>query len=168
MFDCTNNNLGNGVCPRAFAIATPKKNGSAVVDPSPKAFNLFDYFQFNTTTTFDSSYINPIVGSAEFGPFPSNMLPRGYFYGPGAYSADLGIYKTTKITERFSLQLRGEFFNVLNHSNLYVTQSDNDISSITDSKSLIATVHAQKGVRPNNPSDPNERRNIQLALKLIF
>jgi hypothetical protein len=71
---------------------------------------------------------------------------------------DLGVYKTTKLNERFSVQVRGEFFNMLNHSNLYITQSDNDLSSTT-------IVHAQKGVHPVNA---NERRNIQLALKLIF
>ena len=47
---------------------------------------------------------------------------------------------------------------MLNHSNLYLTLSDNDLSSTT-------VVHAQKGVHPVNA---NERRNIQLALKLIF
>ncbi|PYU12326.1 MAG: hypothetical protein DMG37_13590 [Acidobacteria bacterium] len=86
------------------------------------------------------------------------MLTRGYFYGPGAYTIDLGVYKTTKINERLSLQLRGEFFNLLNHSNMWLTLSDNDLSSTT-------TVHAQKGVPPINA---DERRNVQLALKLIF
>jgi hypothetical protein len=86
------------------------------------------------------------------------MLARGYFYGPGAYTIDLGVYKTTKINERLSLQIRGEFFNLLNHSNMWLTLSDNDLSSTT-------TVHAKKGVPPVNA---DERRNVQLALKLIF
>jgi hypothetical protein len=150
--DCAN---GFTVCMRAVQTTTHKRNGSAVPDPSGAA-NSFDYFDFSTG--FDSSYINPIAGVSDFGPFPSNMLTRGYFYGPGAYNIDLGFYKTTKINERFSLQIRGEFFNMLNHSNLWITQSDNDLSSTT-------TVHAQKGVPPVNA---NERRNIQLALKLIF
>ncbi len=154
LFDCTANDT---VCPRAFQTVTHGRSGSATVDI--KSPNLFDYFNFSTG--FDSSYVNPIAGVSDFGPYPANMLTRGYFYGPGAYSIDLGIYKTTKITERFSLQLRGEFFNMLNHSNLYITQGDNDISS-------TAIVHAKKGIRPNSPSDPNERRNIQVALKLIF
>jgi outer membrane receptor protein involved in Fe transport len=154
MFDCSN---AKTVCPRAFQTVTHGRNGSATVDNSSP--NLFDYFNFSSG--FNSSYVNPIVPFSDFGPYPANMLTRGYFYGPGAYTIDLGIYKTTKITERFSLQLRGEFFNMLNHSNLYITQGDNDISSTT-------LVHAQKGIRPNSPSDPNERRNIQVALKLIF
>src|SRR5947208_7199034 len=57
------------------------------------------------------------------------------------YTTLFRSYKTTKISERFSLQIRGEFFNMLNHSNMYLTLSDNDLSSTT-------IVHAQKGVHP--------------------
>lgn len=165
MFDCTN---ALTVCPRAFAASTPKKTGSA--SPSQGAVNSFDYFSFDTAATFDSSYANPIVGISDFGPYPSNLLPRGYFYGPGAYNVDVGVYKTTKLTERFSLQIRGEFFNMLNHSNLWITQSDNDISSITGAcpsnpANQCSIVHAKKGVPPVLA---DERRNVQLALKLIF
>ena len=152
LFDCTN---ALTTCMRAVQTSPHSKTGSAVPDPSGAA-NTFDYFNFSSG--FDSSYINPIAGISDFGPFPRNMLTRGYFYGPGAYTIDLGVYKTTKINERLSLQLRGEFFNLLNHSNMWLTLSDNDLSSTT-------TVHAQKGVPPINA---DERRNVQLALKLIF
>lgn len=165
MFDCTN---ALTTCPRAFQTTTLGRAGAAKVDPGGSA-NLFDYFTF-PASNFSSSYVNPIAGISEFGPFPSNMLTRGYFYGPGAYNIDLGVYKTTKITERVSLQLRGEFFNMLNHSNMWITLSDNDISSITgacpgNAGQQCAVVHAEKGVPPINA---NERRNVQLALKLIF
>jgi hypothetical protein len=152
MFDCTN---AFTTCPRAFQTTVHSRSGSAKPDPSGAA-NTFDYFDFSQG--FNSSYVNPIAGISDFGPFPSNMLTRGYFYGPGAYTVDLGVYKTTKITERISVQLRGEFFNMLNHSNMWLTLSDNDLSSTT-------TVHAQKGVPPINA---DERRNVQLALKVIF
>ena len=152
LFDCTN---ALTTCMRAVQTSPHAKTGSATPDPSGAA-NTFDYFDFGSG--FDSSYINPVAGISDFGPFPKNMLTRGYFYGPGAYTTDLGVYKTTKITERVSVQLRGEFFNMLNHSNMWLTLSDNDLSSTT-------TVHAQKGVPPVNA---NERRNVQLALKLIF
>jgi len=152
LFDCTN---ALTTCMRAVQTSPHSKTGSAVPDPSGAA-NTFDYFNFSSG--FDSSYINPIAGISDFGPFPKNMLTRGYFYGPGAYTIDLGVYKTTKINERLSLQIRGEFFNLLNHSNMWLTLSDNDLSSTT-------TVHAQKGVPPINA---DERMNVQLALKLIF
>jgi outer membrane receptor protein involved in Fe transport len=152
LFDCTN---AFTTCMRAVQTSPHAKTGSARPDPSGAA-NTFDYFNFSSG--FDGSYVNPIAGISDFGPFPQNMLSRGYFYGPGAYYIDLGVYKTTKITERLSIQIRGEFFNLLNHSNMWLTLSDNDLSSTT-------TVHAQKGVPPVNA---DERRNVQLALKLIF
>ena len=152
LYDCTN---ARTTCMRAVQTSPHSKTGSAVPDPSGAA-NTFDYFNFSSG--FDSSYVNPIVGISDFGPFPKNMLTRGYFYGPGAYTIDFGIYKTTRINERLRLQIRGEFFNLLNHSNMWLTLGDNDLSSTT-------IVHAQKGVPPINA---NERRNVQLALKLIF
>jgi hypothetical protein len=42
---------------------------------------------------------------------------RGIVYGPGLFNVDLSAIKNTSITERLKFQLRGEFFNVLNHPN---------------------------------------------------
>jgi hypothetical protein len=44
-------------------------------------------------------------------------LGRNALQGPPFKQWDLAIYKTTKITERLNLQLRAEFFNLLNHPN---------------------------------------------------
>jgi hypothetical protein len=53
-----------------------------------------------------------VVGSRHFG-----NLGRNALHGPPFKQWDLAIYKTTAITERLNLQLRAEFFNVLNHPN---------------------------------------------------
>jgi outer membrane receptor protein involved in Fe transport len=42
---------------------------------------------------------------------------RDSLHGPTYKQWDLAIYKTTAITERLSVQLRAEFFNILNHPN---------------------------------------------------
>lgn len=152
-YDCTN---AFAVCPRAMVGSKPSPVG---VDNAPaKTPNTFNYLNLGAIP-FDSSYANPVVGLSDFGPFPGTMLPRNYFRAPGAYNVDMGITKTTKVSERFAVQLRGEFFNLLNHSNLYVVYANNDISSTN-------FVRAHRGVKPGG--QPNERRNIQLALKLIF
>src|SRR6267143_1543169 len=44
-------------------------------------------------------------------------LGRNALQGPPFKQWDLAIYKNTKITERLGLQLRAEFFNLLNHPN---------------------------------------------------
>jgi hypothetical protein len=79
------------------------------------------------------------------------MVARNFFRGPGSWNLNLGIYKNTNITERFSVQLRGELFNVFNHANDAVIGFDADVSSFD-------TIRVQ----------PNGRRNVQFTLKLLF
>jgi hypothetical protein len=42
---------------------------------------------------------------------------KGSLRFPGFYGWDMGISKTFALTERFKLQLRGEYFNIFNHVN---------------------------------------------------
>jgi hypothetical protein len=42
---------------------------------------------------------------------------RNLAQGPGFWNLDAGLSKNFKLTERFNLQMRAEFFNVLNHAN---------------------------------------------------
>jgi Carboxypeptidase regulatory-like domain/TonB-dependent Receptor Plug Domain/TonB dependent receptor len=51
-------------------------------------------------------------GGAHFG-----SSPRNGFYGPHYRNFDLSLNKETKLTERFNMELRADFFNVLNHPN---------------------------------------------------
>ena len=107
----------------------------------------------------NSNWVNPITGNSEFGPFPSNMTGRNAFTGPGTYNVDLGVNKSFQLTERLKAQLRGEMYNALNHSNLYVNAGDVDLSATN-------IISVNRG-RPCG-SCSTERRNVQLALKFIF
>lgn len=53
-----------------------------------------------------------VPGTRHFG-----NLGRDALHGPPFKQWDLAIYKSTAITERLNMQLRAEFFNVLNHPN---------------------------------------------------
>ena len=53
-----------------------------------------------------------VPGTRHFGNERRNSL-----VGPEFKSWDFAVYKTTAITERLSLQLRAEFFNIVNHPN---------------------------------------------------
>ncbi len=44
-------------------------------------------------------------------------LGRNATYGPGYKNLDFSITKNTQMTERLNLQMRAEFFNILNHPN---------------------------------------------------
>jgi len=80
------------------------------------------------------------------------MDGRNQFRGPGSWSENLGIVKDFKVHERYALQFKGEFINVLNHANTYLNLNGaNDVSSYTD-------VLAYK----------SGNRNTELSLHLAF
>jgi hypothetical protein len=91
------------------------------------------------------------VGNYNFGPFPENMTARNAFRGPGFWNVDAGLYKRIRFTERLSLQLRAEAFNLFNHANLFVDYGSPDVSG-----------------GGNVLGNRLGRRNVQLAAKIIF
>jgi hypothetical protein len=54
---------------------------------------------------------------------------RNILRGPGRTNFDMAVSKSTKITERTALQIRAEFFNILNHAEFL--EPDTNISSGT-------------------------------------
>jgi carboxypeptidase family protein/TonB-dependent receptor-like protein len=68
---------------------------------------------------------NTAAGVTWFNPSAFSLQPAGVFgdlgrntlTGPGVRELDFGLAKNTRITERTSLQLRFEAFNILNHTN---------------------------------------------------
>jgi hypothetical protein len=103
-------------------------------------------------------FINPIAGNGAVGPFPAEMTRRNAFRGPGYWNVDTGLYKRIRFTERYSLQLRLEAFDVFNHANLFIDPNNLDASG-------TSTINAQRGIFT---SGNYERRNVQLAAKFIF
>lgn len=93
---------------------------------------------------------------------------RHQFYGPHFTSVDLGVFKTTPITERLKAQIRFEIFNLFNTTNLDMPDSSDgtpDLASGPDAASLI-TGTRQSG---NNPGiGLGEPRNIQVSVKFIW
>jgi hypothetical protein len=79
------------------------------------------------------------------------MTERNSFRGPGYWNLDMGLFKTLRLREWATLQLRAEVYNVFNHANLFVIGKETDISR-------FAYVPAQR----------NGRRNIQFAIRIIF
>jgi outer membrane receptor protein involved in Fe transport len=76
---------------------------------------------------------------------------RNVLIGPGLQTWDLGADKDFRITERFKLQFRSEFFNILNHANFGLPNS-----SIGSTAAGTIT-----GVLTN-------ARQVQFALRLHF
>jgi hypothetical protein len=74
----------------------------------------------------------------------------GSIVGPGYNNWDLAAIKNTKLVERLSLQLRGEFFNAWNH----------------ESFSTVDNAIADSGFGQVNSG--HSPRRIQLGAKLVF
>jgi Carboxypeptidase regulatory-like domain len=71
---------------------------------------------------------------------------RNAFRGPGFRQWDFNLNKTTKITERMSLQLRFEIFNLLNHPNFNPLPGSNSFSSFSPTDNV--TCFASPGCGP--------------------
>ena len=88
-------------------------------------------------------------------------MPRNLLRGPGLTNLDLALAKTTAITERVSLQLRLEFFNVLNHPEFAQPTFGNNATNINNPQLFgqITTTGTFRGPAP---------RIGQIAARLTF
>jgi hypothetical protein len=151
----------NGGIPKG----APQKLGAAVGADDYIYTPFYSNYDANGNPTssaiayFDSSYVNPIMGYSDWGPFPAAQTARNAFRGPGLWKVDMGIYKMFTLSERFKLQFRSEFYNIFNHANLYAQTGDSDIGS------GFTFVDARYGLDAVGAKD---LRTIQFALRLQF
>jgi hypothetical protein len=144
VFDCTN---AITTCNRIVPFdATGQAvhinlNGSSSPAAVPGVPNLFNYIDLSHVAP--GIFANATTGTSEVGPFPTTSPARNAFRGPGFWNFDVGLYKTFKVTEKYRLQLRSEFFNLFNHSNLFASINQNDVSSF----SFIGAVRGVKTQR---------------------
>jgi hypothetical protein len=164
----------------AFATST---SGTAI----PTGVNLFNILPLPTSAgaimgTGNPADINPVTGTSDFGPscatagsgalapclYPATMTHRNAFRGPGWWNFTMAAYKDLKLTERFHMQLRAEGFNLFNHHNMYLLGTTADVGQLTDGvqgkKGGLGSAAAVSQI----PTPGDERRNVQLAVKLIW
>jgi hypothetical protein len=136
--------------PRAIFVGpVPHSRNSFVPSTVPDMFHLL-------------TFLPSLVASA-----PNTLSPQSYwlpmmssrnsFRAPGFRNLDLAVFKDTRITERFSLQLRAEAFNAFNHANLYVIGASADMGAGN-------TVDACFGCS----GSVYDRRHVQLGARLTF
>jgi Carboxypeptidase regulatory-like domain/TonB dependent receptor-like, beta-barrel len=82
---------------------------------------------------------------------------RNRFYGPGLTTVDFSIFKNFSFRERYKMQFRAEFFNVMNHPNFAAP------NFLNDANNSILTSNAGVIGSTSTPS-----RQIQLGLKLVW
>jgi hypothetical protein len=167
IFDCT---MAEFYCPRMMESSplptnpqTPIAVGSsglAGTSPIPDTYSILNECSNVVAMTgcaFNSSYVNPMLGYSDWGPYPASMTQRDLFRSPGDWNMDFGIHKNFKLTERVNLEFRGEMFNFFNHANLYV-----------ENESFGGGVVLGSGGAPYVPADFSGHRNVQLAARVTF
>ncbi|MBI2683524.1 MAG: TonB-dependent receptor [Acidobacteriales bacterium] len=162
IFDCSNTGGISQVCPRII----PTGAFISHTDNQDRGPNNSTFLILPSST----AVVNPVFGTSDFGlcargqgaagpcAYPAGMSQRNAFRRPGIRSIDFAASKTFKMSERFSLQFRGELFNIFNHPNLYVGSSTSEVLNDSD-------VDAPNGRVTSSRAD---NRNIQLGVKIIF
>jgi hypothetical protein len=113
----------------------------------------------------------PLGASAPSGCIPAsgNALLGGgteTLRGPPLRKFDFSAFKNIPINERFSMQFRAEFFNVLNHPNFNSPNfGGNGVIAISGSNNFTNPAFGEIGSTRFAPYDP---RQIQFALKLYY
>jgi hypothetical protein len=109
------------------------------------------------------------------GPF-NGMLSRNTFRRPGTQFHNIALFKNFNLPKMFGregnrLQLRAEFYNLFNHSNLYVEEFSNDVTfdSFNESKTKsTAGVIVRRGDPQGLTESFVDNRQVVIALKFIF
>jgi hypothetical protein len=129
----------------------------------------------STNATITGSAADCVPGTRHFGNERRNSL-----VGPAYKNWDLAIYKDTPITERLKMQLRAEFFNILNHPNfaspflpLFIADPGQNGFSLNSSGREVGgggfALGATGDVGIGNPFlGGGGPRGIQLAAKFTF
>ena len=167
--DSTNNNSGYGLTRYNPASANYQHTFKAI--PTGTASNGNQYnISGATTLPVDVPFGNAaLLGISDLGPYPSTLTARNSFRGPGAYNFNASVSKTFPIYERVNLELRAEGFDVTNHHNLYIQESQLDAANYTTpagAPSNPQIIASKGGVSVGGVND--ERRFLQFAGKINF
>jgi hypothetical protein len=109
--------------------------------------------------------VEQVLAQPAFGSFGNSG--RNTFRGPNLKNWDLSLVKTWKATERVSVQLRSEFFNVLNHPNFAnpAILFNNDLGFL-DTFGLVTATPDVAGANP--VIGTGGPRSIQFGLKIRY
>jgi hypothetical protein len=155
----------------ALLSSTANRSGQDRVNERPDCLGQ-PIYQFSnpsipSITNFQSIFAIPAANTI-------GTCGRNAFRGPGFRQWDFNLVKTTKLTERMSLQVRFEIFNLLNHPNFNPFPSSSSISASKltdpDPNSVTFSNYAQTpDIAAGNPFlSQGGPRAAQVGAKIIF
>ncbi len=122
------------------------------------------YIQYINPAAFTFPVTNTLTNGVSAPASPFGNEPRNYLRNPAFYETDLALNKkfSTPI-EGLKIEFRSEFYNILNHTNLYLPTT------------IGGSVPANQTVTPNLANNNGgvitsafQPRVIQFALKLLY
>lgn len=120
----------------------------------------------NVHSVVQKNNLNQYFNTKDFSQQPLGTVgnsPRNAFFGPSLVNDDFSLIKNTRLTERFSLELRAEAFNIFNHPNFSNPNTSlyNGPGVINPSAGRITSTISASGGLPSS-------RQLQFAEKFIF
>ena len=136
-------------------------NGQPSFLGNPGAFNQPCVWRSTGPDTSSVAGCVPIDGGLGLlGGSPSQIA------GPPFKRLDFSTFKDFRLNERFRLQFRAEFFNIVNHPNFNAPGfGGNGVVAISGSTNFTSANFGEVGSTRDAPYDP---RQIQFALKLFY
>lgn len=149
----------------SFVVNANVVGSTKLLNPRSNDLFWFDPNSFSNAQCGDANHKPPAVCTPGPAIFPSDTqvvldpslstygtFRRNSLRGPNLINFDMSISKTTAITERLKLEIRGDFFNILNHA-----EFQNPDTNILDQGFTFGQIQ--------NTYDP---RIIQLAARFSF
>ncbi|HXR17919.1 MAG TPA: TonB-dependent receptor [Terriglobales bacterium] len=161
-----NQNVISGATPQAQQCV----NAAMAAGGQAAANQLNGNPNFENLTSFPSTaggcYVEGKTVLTPPAPLTFGNMGRNIFRGPSFREWDFSIAKIWKFSERVKLQVRGEFFNLLNHPNFDVFTLNNDLSVHSSVGTAIFT--PDLGFASNPVLGTGGSRHIQLGAKIIW
>lgn len=116
----------------AFTVISPNNTGSPFTQVRANKFcnGKDSHFDGNLRSNGFVDFNTACFASPAPGYFGTS--PRGVLYGPGRDNSDISIVKQLPVVREMGFELRGEFFNVFNHTNFGMP--DNNTGDVTFGK----------------------------------
>ena len=121
--------------PFTISVFGDTANAGTVVGENPIRANVTGAKVFSGSTRNATTWFNPAAFKAPPA-YTFGNASRNSVFGPGMETMDLGVVRGFNLREKTQLEVRGEFFNALNHTNLGTPDrfvNTSTFSSITES-----------------------------------
>jgi hypothetical protein len=93
-----------------FSFDFPNYSGLPISKSNPRSSTAHQFFNKSAFST----EVEGVIGN-------SNPRP---IHGPGILNTDAGLTKSVQVKERYSIQIRGEFFNIFDHAQFTAVQGN--------------------------------------------